>query len=191
MGRASVGAVARSRLLLLAAATAAAAALAAGCGGDDDESSAEAWADGVCSAVTTWTDSVTEAAESLTSGDSEDRVETAVDDLREATESLVDDIEELGRPETEAGQEVEQALGGLSDELEADVETIEEAVADADGEGASGALSAISAISGTLVAMGQQVAATVDELERVDTDDELRRAFEEADSCAELRDRAE
>jgi uncharacterized protein YoxC len=172
-------------LLLLSVA----AVLAAGCGGDD-ESATVGWADDVCSAITTWTDSISSATESLRAadGDVEDRVETAVHDVKDATNSLADDLEGLGRPDTEAGGEAEAALDTLADDVQQGIETIEGATDDVSG--ASEALSAVSTISGTLVTMGEQVSSTFDELEQLDASGELETAFEEADSCADLRSRS-
>jgi hypothetical protein len=168
------------------------AALAAGCGGDDDETSASVtWADGVCSAITTWTDSISEAAESLQAdgdGDAEERLEAAVDDAKEATDTLADDLRGLGSPETDAGAEAEAALETLADKVQQGIETIEEALEDPSS--ASEALTAISTISATLVTMGELVSSTFAELEQLDASGELEDAFEQADSCAELRERS-
>jgi hypothetical protein len=164
-----------------------AAVLVAGCGGDDDSetSSATEWADGVCSAVTSWTESLTSATQSLTDGGlSQDGLETAVDDVKDATSSLVDDLKDLGAPDTEAGQQAKESLDTLGDELSEEVDKIESAAEDASG--ASGVLSAVSTISGTLVAMGNQVSSTFNELEQLDAAGELEDAFEQAESCSRL-----
>ena len=162
------------------------AALAAGCGGDDETSTTVSWADGVCTAITTWTDSISSATESLRAdGAVEDRVEAAVDDVKEATDTLADDLEGLGRPETDAGAQAEDALDTLADDVQRGIETIETAADDVSG--ASEALTAVSTISATLVTMGELVSSTFEELEQLDTAGELEDAFEEADSCADLR----
>jgi hypothetical protein len=49
------------------------------------------------------------------------------------------------------------------------------------------ALTAVSAVSGTLATMGTQIQSTVDDLRTLDAKGELQTAFNEADSCAPLR----
>jgi uncharacterized protein YoxC len=187
----TVGFMGRLGLLLLISVVTLAVALAAGCGGGDDEESATAtWADGVCSAITTWTDSITSAAESLSAeggGNVEERLETAVDDAREATDTLADDLEGLGPPDTEAGAQAEGAIDTLADEVQQGIERIEAAVDDVSG--ASEALTAVSTVSATLVTIGELVSSTFAELQQLDASGELEEAFQQADSCADLRTR--
>ena len=62
------------------------AVLAAGCGGGggggNDTTSAQDWADGVCSAINTWTDSLRSAGQSLSGGNlSKDSLESAAGDV--------------------------------------------------------------------------------------------------------------
>ena len=56
-----------------------------------------------------------------------------------------------------------------------------------DASGSSGIVAAITAISGAISTMGQQFSATFTELEQLDPGGELETAFNEADSCDELR----
>jgi uncharacterized protein YoxC len=172
------------RLLLVA--VLAAAALAGGCGGgDDEESSATDWADSVCSSVTTWTESVTSAADTLREGGlSEDGLRGAADEVKDATSTLADDLKGLGRPDTDAGGEAKESLDELADDLEQEVDDIESAVDDVSG--GSGVLTAVSTISSSLLAMGNQVTSAVQELEQVDVQGDLEEAFRNADSCEDL-----
>ena len=112
---------------LPAATFAGAALLAADCGGSNDsgDSSTDAsptaeWADGLCSAISTWTTSISSIVDPIKSGDiSEGSLTTAVDDARSATETLTSDLEELGKPDTEAGQEAKDTVDKLSTDLNA------------------------------------------------------------------------
>jgi hypothetical protein len=176
-----------SRPALVLGAALAAATLAAGCGGNDDETSAtEAWASGVCSAITTWSDSTRSATEALTGeGSAGDRLDAAISDVQDATTTLVDDLEDLGVPETDAGQEAQDLVEALADDLEENLDTIEDAADSSDG--ASETLTAISTISATLVTMGSQASSTFEELQQVDAGGELSDAFDQADSCDSLR----
>lgn len=161
-----------------------AATLAAGCGGDDGPPSASEWADDLCTALGDWTGSITEAAESVTAEPSRETLEAAVDDVEEATQQLADDVEGLETPELEAGQQAEESVDELSDSLNAEVEKVKETAENA----TLGTISeTVSAISASFAAMSQQISTAFTELEGLDPGGELRTAFEEADSCAELQ----
>jgi uncharacterized protein YoxC len=163
-----------------------AAALAAGCGGGDDTSATEDWANDVCSAFSTWTGSISSAAQSLQGGNlSQSGFETAAEDVTDATQTLVDDLQGLGRPDTEAGEQAEESLDRLADDVQSGLDTIEEAVDDVDG--ASGILTAVSTISSALVTMGNQVASAVQSLGDLDSSGELEDAFRQANACDDLR----
>lgn len=174
------------RRVLLAAGLATVALAAAGCGGDDEASSSEGWAGDVCSSVSSWQESIQSATDSLGEGGGIDAVEAAVEEITEATRTLADDLETLGAPETEAGGEAEELVETLSDDLAGAVEDVEEALEGVDD--ASGALAAASAVAAVLTTVGTQVSSTVGELQQLDARGELGDAFDQADSCEELRE---
>jgi hypothetical protein len=160
--------------------------LAAGCGGDD-ESAAESWATDVCTAFSDWRDAVASAGESLRAGaTTADDLEAAVDELEQATEDFADDIRGLGPPETDTGQEAQEALERLADEVEQDREDVQSALQDA--EGVQGVLDAVAAVASTLSVMGEQLGAAFDELEQLDPAGELSAAFESSEACDSLAD---
>src|SRR6185295_17528994 len=92
--------------------------VASGCGGSgggSSESATETWANGVCSSLNTWKTSVTQAGASITGGNmSQDQVTSAVNDVKDATSKLSSDLKGLGRPDTESGQQAQEALTKLS-----------------------------------------------------------------------------
>jgi hypothetical protein len=158
--------------------------LAAGCGGSD-ESATTKWFDNVCSAVTAWQDSITEAGQSLKNNPSKEGLESAFTDAKDATSTLSDDLKSAGKPDTEAGDQAKQALDTLGTQLDDGVTKMQDSV---DGVSTvNEALTAVSAVSGTLATMGTQIQSTVDDLRTLDTEGELQTAFNEADSCAPLR----
>ncbi len=161
--------------------------LAAGCGGSDEGgSSAEKWADDVCSSITTWKNSVTSATDSLKGGNlSEDALRSAVDDVSGATSDFVDDVKGLGAPDTQAGQQAKESLDKLADNVDENVSTIQKAVDDASG--GSGVLQALTTVSGTVSTMSAQLSSTVAELKQLDPGGELADAFDNASSCKELQ----
>lgn len=161
--------------------------VAAGCGGDDTTatSATTEWAGGVCTALVTWKDAVAGAGESLQGGNlSADGLKGAAGDVEEATRTLADDLKGLGRPDTQAGQEAQDTITTLADDLAGEADTIASAVDNASGVGE--VLQAASTVSSTLVTMGQQVGSAVSQLEGLDGAQELKDAFAEADSCSGL-----
>jgi hypothetical protein len=178
----------RAMRLALAAAVAGLALVAAGCGSDDGGggSATEEWADGLCTALSTWSDSVQAVGATLqdTTSLSVDSVRGAIEDVVDATSTLASDVQELGRPDTEAGQEAEETVTRLADTLEQDAATLEQALEGSSG--ATGLLENISTITTTLGSMASAVGQAFTDLEGLDAADELRTAFESADSCADL-----
>jgi ABC-type transporter Mla subunit MlaD len=159
--------------------------IAAGCGGGDDTSAAEQWASSACSAVNTWTSSIESIGETVKQEPTRAGVEKALDDLESSTQTLVDDLKGLGAPETEAGQEAEDAINALADDLDQSLEEIKGATDNASG--ASGVLSAISVVTANLSTMADDASSTIDELQQLDGGQELKDAFDNAESCADLR----
>jgi hypothetical protein len=166
------------------------AVLTAGCGGDgggggDKTTSAQDWADGVCSAINTWTDSLSSAGQSLSGGNlSESSLTGATDDLKDATAQLKDDLSGLGTPDTESGDQAKQTTDELSKSIQDGVDTIEGAVKDATSGG--GIVTAATTVTSTLSTMGNQVQTAFGDLKKLDPGGELESAFKDANSCKSL-----
>ena len=182
---------------VLAACVLSLALVAAGCGGDDDatsetetaaETSAEEWADGVCTALTTWTEDLDAAAEPLgdVSSLSGDSIRQAAEDVKVATETLTESLRGLGRPDTESGEELQSSVDDIATDLESSAEALEAAVADVSG--IADIPGAVGTITTTLTELGTDVQTLVTDLEAADVSGELETAFEDAESCAELTD---
>ena len=172
------------RLALLAATLALATVpLLAGCVGDD-ESASEEWAGGVCSELSTWVTDVEDTIRSLVDeGLDVDRetVQDAVGDISQSTDDLVEGLGDLGRPETDAGEEAQSELDDLEAELRQQLGEVEESVE-------SGPL-AIGTLTSAISTAAAAVNATFENLSGVD--DELRAAFESSDDCQSFRDQLE
>ena len=160
--------------------------IAAGCGSSKNQTTSTAdWADGVCSAISTWGNSIKSAGDSLKGGNiSKDSLQSAGDDVTSATETLESDLKDLGKPDTQAGQQAKDMVDQLSNELTADTDSIKNAVNDASG--VSGIASAVGTISTTLVTMGNQVSSTLKSLEQLDPKSELQTAFQQSTNCKQL-----
>ena len=175
------------RTLAFVAPALAALLLAAGCGGDDESEANDVtvWAGQLCTAFSGWAEELTTTADGLRGGNiSQESLQGAADGVRSATDTLVDDIKAFPRPDTEAGQEAKETVDQLADDLEQEADEIESAVEDASG--AAGVLTAVSTVTASLTTMRTQVTSTLDELEGLDAQGELRTAFEDAVPCREL-----
>ena len=91
----------------------------------------------------------------------------------------------LGPPDTEAGEQARESLDQLADDADESLSAIQRAVDDISG--VSGVVEAVTAVSAAISTMGTQLSSTFTELEQLDAGGELEAAFNEADSCDELR----
>ncbi len=166
------------RLAALLAVVALTAPVLAGCGGSD-ESATEEWAGSVCSELSSWVSGVEGAIQSLTEGGipDEEAVTDAVDDVRGSTEDLTNGLQDLGRPETEAGDQAQAEVEQLGSELQEQLDEVEQAV-----EGPLG-VETISAVTGAISAAAAAVSSAFESLQSLDGGDELRDAFESSGDC--------
>ena len=172
------------RRALGAAVVAAAAILAAGCGKNDQPTTSE-WAGDLCSALTTWQSSITSIVTSLQSGGlTKDSLTSAFDDAKSATNELTSSLDDLGKPDTQSGQQARDAVDQLSSEMKANIQTIQDAVDNASG--ISGALTAAQVTKDTITKAGTQVSTTITTLQDSATQGELQSAFKSSSSCQKL-----
>jgi hypothetical protein len=173
------------RRLLLVALVVVIAALAAGCGKKSEPMTPAKWADGVCSSISTWKNSLTAAAQPLTSGNlSKSSLQSAAADAKSATDTLQSDLKDLGKPNTQAGQQAQDQINKLGSDLQTDVDTIKSAV---DGvSGVSGIAAAVTTATTTFSTMQTQVSSTLTSLQQLDAKGELTTAFQQSDSCKQL-----
>jgi len=176
--------------LLVPAVVAAVALAAAGCGGSSSSSGSDTtptneWADSLCSSITTWTSSLSSIVGDLQSGGiTKDSLQTAVGDAKTATDEFTTSLGNLGKPDTEAGQQAQDSVNKLSSEIQTDMTTIEEAVNGASG--VSGVLNAVTVTKDTLTKAGTQVSDTLTGFQDLDAKGELEAAFKQSDSCKKL-----
>jgi hypothetical protein len=170
-------------------------ALLGGCGDDGDDgddggdaatpSEAEAWAEEVCGSAAAWSASVDAVEETLANpaGLTAEDVRAQFDAVELATEELAASLVSLSPPDTEAGQEAEQLLNDLSDELSGQRQAIDSAT-DLPAASAQELLAKASNVTGAMSTMLSDIKTTVTEIRELEGADELRTAFESADACA-------
>lgn len=175
--------------LALVAATVAGSLGVAGCGSSSDTSADQtttsatvSWADGVCSAAQTYKGALQDVSASVKSGGvSKSALQDAADKVRKATDTFVSSLDGLGEPGTAAGQAAKETVDDLASQLEKDAQAIADATAES-----SSALTAISAVSATLVTAKDQIRSAYDDLKQIDAKGELQEAFSTAPACETL-----
>lgn len=171
--------------LILAAFLACLALVAAGCG-SKKQPTATQWANDFCSAVSTWRDSLNSAKDKVTSGSiSKDSIKSAADDAKSATDTFTKTVRDLGKPPTQSGDQAQQEVNHLSDQIDAGTNKIKDTVQNVSG--ISGALNAASTVTSTLATMSSQVQTTYENLRQLDPKGELQDAFHQADACQNLK----
>jgi chromosome segregation ATPase len=176
------------KVLALLACVASLALVAAGCGGDDEAaSSTDEWAEELCTTVQDWQDELDRIGEDL--GDaslSRDSLREAADEAETATDDFIERLRDLGAPETESGNAVEEEVDQLADIVEEEREAIRESIDEADGLG--GVAEALGTIGASIAQMGEAAEQTLRSIDEADASGELETALDDAESCDELRD---
>ncbi len=161
---------------------------------DEDSGNPEtsAWADSVCSSIATWRSSITSLADVSEGTLSRDALRERLDDAQAATEELVTELKDLGPPDTEAGDELEQELDAAADDLETSYENLQAGAEEAlDTDSPTDFLRALADLAPDFQTLLTSIATTIDTLESTDvageSSDEVRQAFEDSDECQALR----
>jgi hypothetical protein len=161
---------------------------AAGCGGDDT-SDAEQWADDVCTELNTWADSVTTTITGVLSqglGITRDDLSSAANQASAATTRLVDGLKEIGPPDTDSGEQAQQALEQAGDQVEQHADKARSLV-----EGASSSGSGLADVArSVLVEIGAAADAVKSALGSIgEAGDDIKSGIEDSDACQKLSDR--
>jgi hypothetical protein len=144
----------------------------------------EGWAGSLCTAVTSYASELkavggTLSGESLSKG----ALRGAAEELKASTKAFAADVKSLGKPDAVANS----AAGRIVQDLTADLKTEADAMRSATQDtGSAEVLSAVSAVSATLVTAKDQVTTAIEQLKQLDPKGELQQAFESADSCSSL-----
>ena len=178
------------RFIALIACVATLGLVAAGCGGDDGDeaSSADVWADEVCTTIQEWADGLDVILEDLgdVSSLSEDAVEEAADEADAVTGDFIQELRDLGAPDTPSGDAIEQEVEELADTVDAEREDVRQAVDGADGLG--GVAQAVGEVGASVAEMTAAVEQTLEAIDTADVEGEVRTAIDESAACDALRE---
>ena len=162
---------------------------AAGCGGDDT-SSAEQWADQVCTDLNTWADSITTTITGVMSqglGVTKSDLSAAANQASSATSRLVDDLKAIGPPDTESGQQAQQDVQQLGDSLEQHANKARDLVQSGSTSGGAGLVTTAQSVLVEIGAAADQVKSALTSVQRAGED--IRDGVQSSDACQKLRDR--
>jgi hypothetical protein len=181
---------------LLGAAIFALVVVAAGCGGGDGggPSAEEQWAGEVCTSINSWRTEVEtiarNTADALTEpGATRGDLESAIQDGLDATTELTDDLRASVPPDTPEGNQAEADVNAFLDEVQAADNDVRSALADLpDNAGLAQVVTQLASQAATLQKTIDSGRALVDNLTALGGD--LKNAFEDVDSCKELREAA-
>jgi hypothetical protein len=157
---------------------------------EDDSSEATAWASSVCTSLGEWRTEISSLADVNADDLTAEGLQAKLDEAESATDDLVAELQALGRPDLDAGDEAEEQLDETASELQERYESLKAAVEEAlDADSPTAFLQALAALAPEFQALLDQVRQTISSLGSTvgDAADELEQAFEDADSCRELR----
>lgn len=165
--------------------------VAAGCGGGKSDettstaaggTSAEQWADGVCSSFTTWTKSLESIKTNVSSQPSKSALQQAEKQIESATETLAHSLKALGTPDTAQGEAAKKNMDTLATTLQTGMNQLKQTL-NSNSSGAAGTLAQISAITATLSTMASKLKLAGGNLKNFAPSGELKDAFQQASAC--------
>ena len=160
-------------------------------GGSED---LEAWAGSVCTSVSDWRASILDLANVGAADLNAESLRGRLDDAEAATEELVSDLRDLGAPDVESGEELQDELDQTVSQLDNEFEGLQDdAQAVTDASSPTEFLQALAALAPRFQALLSGAADLLEQLETApdvaeETEAELRQAFDDADACRELRE---
>ncbi len=158
---------------------------------DDGPPTTEEWAGSVCTSLSDWRDSITSLADAGGEPLTADSFREKLDDANAATSKLVSDLGDLGPPDLEAGDQVEEQLDQSTAELESSYDELKERADEAADAPPSEFVQQLAGLASHFAALQTAIANTVTTLQNADVAEEskaeLQQAFADAPSCQSLQ----
>jgi hypothetical protein len=159
--------------------------LATSCGGGDDRPSASDWTTTFCTSTREWGEEVEQSVDEVRDLSSlTEELETAIESVREATDAYVAELRDLGAPDVDAPDDVDAALEGFADELDAETAEIDDAFDDASGLG--GPATVGREVASSVAAMFTSLERTLESFGEDGVDEDLQQAFDDVEACDDL-----
>ena len=158
---------------------------------DDGPPTTEEWAGSVCTSLSDWRESITSLADAGGEPLTADSLRDRLGDASDATSDLVTQLRDLGPPDLESGDELEQQLDASTDELESSFESVKASAEEVADAPAGEFLQQLATVSSDFAALQTAISGTVTTLQNADVAEsskaELQQAFADAPSCESLR----
>ena len=161
---------------------------------DDDSRSVEttAWADSVCTSLSDWRSSITSLADASGGELTPGSLGAKLDAAQDATSQLISELQDIGPPGLDAGDDLKQELDTSVVGLRLHFEALKQGAREAAQAGPTHFLRKLAALAPEFQALLDAISTTVDDLRNAnvaeDAKAELQQAFEDAESCRELRE---
>ena len=157
---------------------------------DDGPPTTEEWAGSVCTSLSDWRESIASLhaeGEPLTA----DSLRDKLGDASTTTSDLVTQLRDLGPPDLESSDELQQQLDASLDELESSFDSLKAGAEEVANAPAGEFLQQLAALGPDFVALQTAISGTVTTLQNADVAEsakaELQQAFAAAPSCESLR----
>jgi len=159
--------------------------------GDDGPQTTEEWAGEVCTSLSDWRDSITSLADTGGAGVTADTLRVKLREAGDATNELVTQLRELGPPDLETGDELQEQLDDSAAELESRFDALRDSVEAAADAPPSELLQQLGGLASDFAALQTAISTTVSSLEGANVAEEskaeLDQAFADAPSCQSLQ----
>src|SRR5262245_26201656 len=156
------------------------------CGGDsgDKTVSPDEWANSLCTDLDQWKSSLQTVRTSFAGNITPENAQDAADQIGNSTETLVGDLKDLGKPDTESGQQAKDDVNQLSDELQTGSDEIQRA-ADAVSSVAD-VPAAVASVKTTANNLTTDITSTMTSLKQLEPQGELKTAIDQSSACQSL-----
>jgi hypothetical protein len=156
------------------------------CGGGGDETvSTSEWANNLCTDLGEWKSSLLTTANSFSGNLTPENAQDAADEVGDATETLVGDLKDLGKPDTEAGQEAKDEVDKLSDELQTGSDEIQRAADEVSG--IADVPAAAASVAATATRLRTELTSALTTLSQLDAGAEVKSAIDQSSACNSLK----
>ena len=159
---------------------------------EDDPSTTAEWADSLCTSLADWRESISALTDLEGEPLTADTLRDRLDEADSATTALGTELRELGPPDLETGDDVEEALDDAVSGLEQSYEDVQSAAEEAaDAESRSAFLGALAGLTDDFAALFRQAGDIVATLQSASLFGEasagLEQAFAGSEPCQSLR----
>ena len=158
---------------------------------DDGPQTTEEWAGEVCTSLSDWRESIVSLTDAGGEPLTADSLRDKLGDASDATSDLVTQLRDLGPPDLESSEELEQQLDASVDELESSFDSVKDGAEEVADAPAGEFIQQLAALEPDFAALQTAISGTVTTLQNADVAEsskaELQQAFADAPSCESLR----